>query len=129
MLSQLLLVITLWSSLLQSGLAAPLAERAQCATNLNLAATIASRLMNYWYNPSAGDFNSGELWTDANTIEDLHNLMLAAGTDTYASIDTTSTIGKDGAAANSATWSSLINGSNDDSLVSSRSTLSSCKLV
>lgn len=115
---RLSVLLTLASSLLYLGAATPIEKRSQCATQLSLAASIANRLMSYWYNSTAGYFNSGSLWTDANTIEDFHNLMLAAGTDTYYTIDQTSQTGKDGQAASASTWSSTINGSNDDSLVS-----------
>ncbi|KAG8994282.1 hydrolase 76 protein [Tulasnella sp. JGI-2019a] len=111
-----LVLLTSASPLLYLSAASPIEKRAQCASQLSLAATIADRLVSYWYNPTLGYFNSGSLWTDANTYEDMNNLMLAAGTDTYYTLDENSQTGKDGQAASASTWASTINGSNDDSL-------------
>ncbi|KAG8996312.1 hydrolase 76 protein [Tulasnella sp. JGI-2019a] len=113
---RLLVLLTSASLLLYLSAASPIEKRAQCASQLSLAATIADRLVSYWYNPTLGYFNSGSLWTDANTYEDMNNLMLAAGTNTYYTLDENSQTGKDGQAASASTWASTINGSNDDSL-------------
>ena len=49
-----------------------------------------------------------------NTLEDLHNLMLATGTDQYAAVANASFIGR--SALNRATnWDALLGSSNDDS--------------
>ncbi|KAG8863997.1 hydrolase 76 protein [Tulasnella sp. 330] len=110
-----LIVLALVSSVFHIGTSAPFEKRAQCASQLSLAASIANRLMSHWYNPLLGSFNSGSLWTDANTIEDAHNLMLAAGTDTYAILDF-SKIGIEGAMASTIIWEIQVDGSNDDTL-------------
>ncbi|KAF8893379.1 glycoside hydrolase family 76 protein [Infundibulicybe gibba] len=85
----------------------------QCQATLNLALTVAHRLQDHYFNPSNGQYTGGSLWTDASTLEDLHNLMLATGTDDFSTVADTSFIGK--AALNSATdWQAILNGSNDD---------------
>ncbi|KAF8893377.1 hypothetical protein BD779DRAFT_1467740 [Infundibulicybe gibba] len=85
----------------------------QCQATLNLALTVAHRLQDHYFNPSNGQYTGGSLWTDANTLEDLHNLMLATGTNDFSTVADTSFIGK--AALNSATnWQAILNGSNDD---------------
>ncbi|KAH7914139.1 glycoside hydrolase family 76 protein [Hygrophoropsis aurantiaca] len=88
-------------------------SRRQCSATLSDASTIANELQSKYYNTGSGQYNDGELWTDANTLEDLHNLMLAAGNDDYSTVADNSYIGK--AALNSNTdWSSFLGGSNDD---------------
>lgn len=70
-------------------------------------------MQSHYYDSSSGQYNGGELWTDANTLEDLHNLMLATGNDNYGAVADSSYIGK--AALNSGTnWNSFIGGSFDD---------------
>ena len=87
--------------------------RRQCAATLSDAAAIAKELQSKYFNSGTGQYNDGELWTDANTIEDLHNLMLAAGTDEYGSLADNTYIGQ---AANDPgiNWESILDGSNDD---------------
>ncbi|KAI0028458.1 Six-hairpin glycosidase [Vararia minispora EC-137] len=90
-----------------------LQRRAQCASTLSTANTVATQLQT-WYDANTGNYNDGELWTDSNAVEDLHNLMLAASTTTWASVDDTSRIGR--AAENPSTdWGSIVAGSWDDS--------------
>ncbi|KZV72256.1 glycoside hydrolase family 76 protein [Peniophora sp. CONT] len=90
-----------------------LTRRAQCASTLATATSVANQLQTR-YDAGSGNYNDGELWTDANAVEDLHNLMLAAGTTTWGTVGSTSRIGK--AALNSGTdWASIVAGSWDDS--------------
>ncbi|EGO00273.1 glycoside hydrolase family 76 protein [Serpula lacrymans var. lacrymans S7.3] len=91
-----------------------LSRRSQCQATLTEATTVANELQSLYYDSSTGQYNSGELWTDSNTIEDLHNLMLAADSDTWGTIADTSYIGQ---AANNANtdWVSFLGGSYDDS--------------
>jgi hypothetical protein len=74
-------------------------------------------------------YNGGSLWTDAvdffsvsewpnlssnqNTIEDLYNLLLATGTNDFASVADNSFIGSSAKNANT-NWASILGGSNDD---------------
>ncbi|KAK7045586.1 hypothetical protein VNI00_007418 [Paramarasmius palmivorus] len=90
-----------------------LSKRAQCAATLNIALSVAHRLQDHYYNSGTGQLNGGSLWTDANTLEDLHNLMLATGTDDFSSVADNSYLGR---AANNANtnWNSFLGGSNDD---------------
>ncbi|EPQ57053.1 Six-hairpin glycosidase [Gloeophyllum trabeum ATCC 11539] len=99
----------LWS---EGGVARP-QRRAQCAATLSTAKDVANRLQSRYYNTLTGQYNDGELWTDSNALEDLHNLMLADGSDDFGDVADQSYIGK--AALNSGTnWNDLLNGSNDD---------------
>ncbi|ETW78838.1 glycoside hydrolase family 76 protein [Heterobasidion irregulare TC 32-1] len=96
-----------------SGCLATAVSRQQCQATLDTATTVANRLQSAYYSSTTGNYNQGSLWTDANAVEDLHNLMLAAGTTTWASVGNTSRIGR--AAQNSNTnWQSILGGSNDD---------------
>ncbi|KAG9024232.1 hydrolase 76 protein [Tulasnella sp. JGI-2019a] len=112
---RLFVVFTAALSLLHLGTASPIEKRAQCASQLTLAASIASRLISNYYNSLLGYFTDGSLWTDANTIEDMHNLMLAAGTDTYALLDSSNTA-IEGQLASTTVWELQVDGSNDDTL-------------
>ncbi|KAF9268674.1 Six-hairpin glycosidase [Marasmius fiardii PR-910] len=88
-------------------------KRAQCAATLNVALSVAHRLQDHYYNSGSGMYNGGSLWTDANTLEDLHNLMLATGTDDFSSVADNSFIGRN-ANNPSTNWNSVLGGSNDD---------------
>ncbi|KAG1870199.1 glycoside hydrolase family 76 protein, partial [Suillus subalutaceus] len=74
---------------------------------------VADQLQLHYYNASIGQYNHGELWTNANTLEDLHNLMLATGSDDYENIADTSYIGKAALEPNT-NWTNFLGGSNDD---------------
>ncbi|KAG8986905.1 hydrolase 76 protein, partial [Tulasnella sp. JGI-2019a] len=112
---RLFIAFTAALSLLHLSTASPIERRAQCASQLTLAASIASRLISNYYNSLLGYFIDGSLWTDANTIEDMHNLMLAAGTDTYALLDSSNTA-IEGQLASTTVWELQVDGSNDDTL-------------
>jgi len=58
-----------------------------------------------------------------NTLEDLHNLMLATGTDEFKSVADQSYIGRAALNANT-NWNSVLGGSNDDAGVSQQRPLS-----
>ncbi|KAL1664721.1 glycoside hydrolase family 76 protein [Schizophyllum commune] len=91
--------------------AMPLEKRAQCAATLSTAHSVADRLQSgYWNGGGWGIF-----WTDANTIEDLYNLMLADGTTSFDVIDST-TIGQLARRQDYNAWASAINGAWDDAL-------------
>ncbi|KAF8973306.1 glycoside hydrolase family 76 protein [Flammula alnicola] len=89
------------------------ANAAQCQATLDIAQTVANRLQSHYFNPSNGQYTGGSLWTDANTLEDLHNLMLARGTDEFSSVADTSFIGQSALNPNT-NWQSILAGSNDD---------------
>jgi len=75
--------------------------------------SVGRTLQSHYFNAGNGQYNGGSLWTDANTLEDLHNLMLATGTDDFSTVADTSFIGR--SALNSNTnWQSILGGSNDD---------------
>ncbi|KAF4567449.1 hydrolase 76 protein [Pleurotus pulmonarius] len=62
-------------------------------------------------------YTGGSLWTDANTFEDLHNLMLASGSNDFSSIADGTFLGR--AALNPSTnWNNFIGGSFDDAQTS-----------
>jgi predicted alpha-1,6-mannanase (GH76 family) len=88
-------------------------EKRQCQATLTTALSVAHTLQDHYYNTATGQYNGGSLWTDANTLEDLHNLMLATGTDDFSTVADNSYIGQ--LALNSNTdWNSVLGGSNDD---------------
>ncbi|KAF5348748.1 hypothetical protein D9758_006833 [Tetrapyrgos nigripes] len=89
------------------------ASAQQCAATLQTALAVAHTLQNHYYNTGNGMYNGGSLWTDANTLEDLHNLMLATGTDDFASVADNSFIGRSALNPNT-NWNSILAGSNDD---------------
>ncbi|KAJ3989131.1 glycoside hydrolase family 76 protein [Lentinula detonsa] len=88
-------------------------KRAQCAAILTTAESVASTLQAHYYDTSTGMYNGGSLWTDANALEDLHNLMLGADVDTWSTVADGSYIGK-AALSSSTDWASLLGGANDD---------------
>ncbi|KAJ7096339.1 glycoside hydrolase family 76 protein [Mycena epipterygia] len=95
--------------------ARPTIEKRQCQATLNTALSVASTLQAHYFNTANGQYTGGSLWTDANTLEDLHNLMLATGTDQFAAVADESFIGKSAiASSDAAHWNSIIAGSNDD---------------
>ncbi|THV05068.1 glycoside hydrolase family 76 protein [Dendrothele bispora CBS 962.96] len=85
----------------------------QCAATLQTALSVAHTLQDHYYNSGNGMYNGGSLWTDANTLEDLHNLMLATGTDDFSTVADNSFIGRSALNANT-NWAALLGGSNDD---------------
>ncbi|KAF8161061.1 glycoside hydrolase family 76 protein [Crassisporium funariophilum] len=96
-----------------SASAASRIEKRQCQTTLNIAMGVAQRLQTHYFNSGNGQYTGGSLWTDANTLEDLHNLMLATGTNEFSSVADTSFIGKAALASNT-NWQNILGGSNDD---------------
>ncbi|PIL33446.1 hypothetical protein GSI_04069 [Ganoderma sinense ZZ0214-1] len=107
----LVTVLSTLSTYPTSTTAAPrsLVPRGQCAATLSTASSVATRLNSaYWNGGGWGIF-----WTDANTIEDFYNLMLAEGSTDLDVADST-TIGKLALEQNRNAWISQLNGSNDD---------------
>ncbi|KAG0704538.1 hypothetical protein DFH29DRAFT_374721 [Suillus ampliporus] len=108
---RLLTFLAAITTLLETGVAA--VPRQQCITTLSDATSVANQLQQHYYNTSTGQYNNGELWTDANSLEDLHNLMLATGRDDYCNVADTSYIGKAALDTNT-DWTKFLGGSNDD---------------
>lgn len=52
-----------------------------------------------------------------NAVEDLHNLMLAANSDAFSSVSTTSYIGRLALLGSLTNWNTVLGGSNDDAQV------------
>ncbi|KAJ7825938.1 glycoside hydrolase family 76 protein [Mycena leptocephala] len=92
----------------------PVIEKRQCQATLNTALSVAQTLQSHYFNTANGQYTGGSLWTDANTLEDLHNLMLATGTDQFAAVADQSFIGKSAQDSSTAHWNSILGGSNDD---------------
>ncbi|KAJ7925284.1 glycoside hydrolase family 76 protein [Mycena leptocephala] len=92
----------------------PVIEKRQCQATLNTALAVAQTLQSHYFNTGNGQYTGGSLWTDANTLEDLHNLMLATGTDQFAAVADQSFIGKSAQDSSAAHWNSILGGSNDD---------------
>ncbi|KAJ7725838.1 glycoside hydrolase family 76 protein [Mycena maculata] len=91
-------------------------KRAQCAASLTTALAVAETLQAHYFDTANGMYTGGSLWTDANTLEDLHNLMLATGTDQFSAVAAESYIGKSAQNDAASNWNSIINGANDDAL-------------
>ncbi|KAI9572201.1 glycoside hydrolase family 76 protein [Boletus coccyginus] len=107
------LKVILFAALSLIGADATLVQRGQCSETLSNANEIANELQSKYWNGTSGSYTRGELWTDANTLEDLHNLMLATGSNTYRTIAENSYIGR--AALNPSTnWTLFLGGSYDD---------------
>nr|GAT56992.1 six-hairpin glycosidase [Mycena chlorophos] len=89
----------------------------QCASSLDIANTIATRLQDNYFNIITGEYSGGEHWTDANNIENIHNLMLATGQDQWSDLADNSYLGR---TANLeydlgiSLWSDILGGSWDD---------------
>ncbi|PPQ95018.1 hypothetical protein CVT25_000481 [Psilocybe cyanescens] len=92
---------------------ATLVGASQCQATLNIAVGVANRLQSEYFSAANGQYTGGSLWTDANTLEDLHNLMLASGTNQYSAVADQSFIGRSALNPNT-NWASLLGGSNDD---------------
>ncbi|KAJ7789482.1 glycoside hydrolase family 76 protein [Mycena olivaceomarginata] len=97
--------------------ASPSIEKRQCQITLNTAMTVAKRLQSNYFNSITGEYSGGSHWTDANAIENIHNLMLATGTDEFSSLGDNSYIGRTAilqADTSISLWSSILGGSYDD---------------
>ncbi|KAJ6593883.1 glycoside hydrolase family 76 protein [Mycena capillaripes] len=106
------LVSVLW--VLTAVEAHPAIEKRQCQATLNTALAVAQTLQSHYFNTANGQYTGGSLWTDANTLEDLHNLMLATGTDQFAAVADQSFIGRSAKDSSTANWNNILGGSNDD---------------
>ncbi|CAK5265762.1 unnamed protein product [Mycena citricolor] len=91
-------------------------EKRQCTATLNTAMSVAETLQAHYFDASSGMYNGGSLWTDANTLEDLHNLMLATGTDQFSAVADQSFLGRSTQDTSAAHWQGIFNGANDDAL-------------
>ncbi|KAF9531603.1 glycoside hydrolase family 76 protein [Crepidotus variabilis] len=105
---------TSWKALtVLASLVAPFTQAQQCGMILDTAKSVTNRLQSHYYSSASGQYNGGSLWTDANTIEDIHNLMLATGTNEWSTLADNSYIGRSALNANT-NWNAILNGSNDD---------------
>ncbi|KAJ7652000.1 glycoside hydrolase family 76 protein [Mycena polygramma] len=92
-------------------------EKRQCQTSLATAKSVATRLQDNYFNVITGEYSGGAHWTDANAIENIHNLMLATGTDEFSSLADNSYLGRTAilqADTGISLWSSILDGSYDD---------------
>ncbi|KAJ7480077.1 glycoside hydrolase family 76 protein [Mycena galericulata] len=92
-------------------------RQAQCATSLATATSVAERLQSNYFNIITGEYTGGSHWTDANAIENIHNLMLATGTDEFSTLGDNSYLGRTAilqADTGISLWSSILGGSYDD---------------
>ncbi|KAJ7226092.1 glycoside hydrolase family 76 protein [Mycena pura] len=93
-------------------------KRAQCQASLDIAVSVATRLQSNFYNAGTGNYNGGSHWTDANAIENIHNLMLATGTDQWSTLGDTSYLGRAAIQEKKtgvSPWPDIVTGSWDDS--------------
>jgi len=88
----------------------------QCATTIANANAAASRLQSY-YDDQKGVYNGGGRWTDANAVEDIHNLMLGAGTTTWDNVGNTWDVVQTAQSNPNEDWFSYNDGFNDDAQV------------
>ncbi|KAE9411555.1 glycoside hydrolase family 76 protein [Gymnopus androsaceus JB14] len=92
-----------------------LQKRAQCAATLTVAEGVANVMQSTYWDSFLGEYSGGSLWTDANALEDLHNLMLGADINTWSSVADDSYIGRLASLElSSGEWEILLDGSNDD---------------
>ncbi|KAJ6626960.1 Six-hairpin glycosidase-like protein [Mycena sp. CBHHK59/15] len=92
-------------------------EKRQCQASLATAMSVAKRLQSHYFNVITGEYSGGSHWTDANAIEDIHNLMLATGTDEFSSLADNSYLGRTAifqADTGISLWSTILGGSYDD---------------
>ncbi|KAJ6569561.1 glycoside hydrolase family 76 protein [Mycena capillaripes] len=92
-------------------------EKRQCQTSLDTAMSVAKRLQSHYFNIITGEYSGGSHWTDANAIENIHNLMLATGTDEFSTLADNSYLGRTAilqADTGISLWSTLLDGSYDD---------------
>ncbi|KAJ7629336.1 glycoside hydrolase [Mycena rosella] len=81
------------------------------------ARSVATRLQSHYFSIISGEYSGGSHWTDANAIENIHNLMLATGTDDFSSLADNSYLGRTAnlqADTGISLWSTLLDGSYDD---------------
>ncbi|KAF7315755.1 Six-hairpin glycosidase [Mycena indigotica] len=93
-------------------------KRAQCQAWLDLANGVSTRLNSNYFNSGTGNYNGGNHWTDANIIENIHNLMLATGGNQWANVADQSYLGRAVAqqkATGVSPWAGIVEGSWDDS--------------
>ncbi|KAF8213774.1 glycoside hydrolase family 76 protein [Mycena galopus ATCC 62051] len=92
-------------------------RQTQCAENLAIALSVAERLQSNYFNTITGEYTGGSHWTDANAIENLHNLMLAMGTDQFSTVADNSYLGRTAILQEDLgidLWSDIVGGSYDD---------------
>ncbi|KAJ7037474.1 glycoside hydrolase family 76 protein [Mycena alexandri] len=94
-------------------------ELEHCSGTLNLQplADAHSSCLSHYFNVITGQYSGGAYWTDANAIENIHNLMLATGTDEWSSLGDNSYLGRTAilqADTGISLWSTILDGSYDD---------------
>ncbi|KAJ7771922.1 glycoside hydrolase family 76 protein [Mycena maculata] len=95
----------------------PEKRQTQCAATLATALGVAQRLQSNYFNVITGEYSGGSHWTDANAIENIHNLMLATGTDQFSTLADNSYLGRTAnlqADLGINLWSTIVGGSYDD---------------
>ncbi|KAF7367410.1 Six-hairpin glycosidase [Mycena sanguinolenta] len=92
-------------------------RQAQCAQNLAVSLSVAERLQSHYFNSLTGEYSGGSHWTDANAIENIHNLMLATETDQFSGLADNSYLGRAAILQEDlgiSLWSDIVDGSYDD---------------
>ncbi|EIN11862.1 Six-hairpin glycosidase [Punctularia strigosozonata HHB-11173 SS5] len=94
------------------GLGASHTSGSECKSTLSVAKRIVERLQsNYDQTPVFG-YKGGQLWTDANALEDVHNYMLFANSKEFDNLAGTSELGV--LAFLNLDWDIVLDGSYDD---------------
>jgi len=94
------------------GRAGPSMVARGCVETIVTATSVANRLQSQYFNLITGEYS--ELWTDANTLEDIHNLMLVGSTTTWGSLADESFIGRTANFGIVDLWPAFLGGSYDD---------------
>ncbi|KIJ38400.1 glycoside hydrolase family 76 protein [Sphaerobolus stellatus SS14] len=113
-----LIVLNLGCKFVEGAILRPneqLEKRDQCALTLGIAENLVNALQNSFWDGNG--YVNGITWTDANTYEDINNLMLAASLSTWDYVNTESTLAQLGL-ANAGNWDAFFQGSFDDSQAS-----------
>ncbi|KAJ6519253.1 glycoside hydrolase family 76 protein [Mycena sanguinolenta] len=88
-------------------------RQAQCAQNLAVSLVLDPTI----FSTRTDLFCASSHWTDANAIENIHNLMLATGTDQFSSLADNSYLGRAAILQEDlgiSLWSDIVDGSYDD---------------
>ncbi|EIM86910.1 Six-hairpin glycosidase [Stereum hirsutum FP-91666 SS1] len=84
--------------------------KSDCSSTLRLAAGVAKSVQSYY---AQGNYTA-VLWTDANTVEDIHDYMFATGDNSYAYVGDSSFVGQAALNTSRKLWDEVLGGSTDD---------------
>lgn len=85
----------------------------ECDNTWKIANAVATKLQTSYFNPVLGYYEGNRLWTDANTIEDIYNLMYFTNVTTWKNLIYQTRIGQLGV-THLNLWDLVFGGSYDD---------------